>query len=217
MTTPAASPPSPPRTGNHGIESYYRLHARIYDATRWSFLFGRDAVLARATVTHPAPERILEVGCGTGRNLVKLARCFPRAQITGVDLSDAMLAIARQKTAASADRVSLVRRAYDTPVDLTRGHDLVLCSYALSMFNPGFDAAIAAARRDLAPGGRFALVDFHATRFRWFSRWMRVNHVRMDGQLRPVLRESFVPVIEQLHAAYGGVWEYLLFVGRGNR
>lgn len=197
-----------------GIEGYYRLHAGIYDATRWSFLFGRDAILDRAAAANPAPTRILEVGCGTGRNLVALARRFPRAQITGVDLSGDMLAVARRKTMAFGSRVTLLQRAYAEPVAAARGHQLVLCSYALSMFNPGFEAAIAAAHRDLAPGGHLALVDFHATPLRWFGRWMGVNHVRMDGQLRPLLRQTFSPVTERICPAYGGVWEYLLFVGR---
>jgi hypothetical protein len=73
---------------------------------------------------------------------------------------------------------------------------------------------IVAAARDLAPGGRFALVDFHATRVRGFARWMGVNHVRMDGQLRPILRRTFTPAIDELSNAYGGVWEYLIYVGR---
>ncbi|AOS43272.1 ubiquinone/menaquinone biosynthesis methyltransferase [Lacunisphaera limnophila] len=204
-----AAPERPP-----GIEAYYRMHAGIYDATRWSFLFGRDAILERAAAAQPAPARILEVGCGTGRNLVALARRFPRAQITGVDLSGEMLAIARRKTTPYGSRVTLLRRAYDAPVAAARGHQLVLCSYALSMFNPGFEAAIEAARRDLVPGGHLALVDFHATRQRWFARWMGVNHVRMDGHLRPLLRETLSPVTDRVCRAYGGVWEYLLYVGR---
>lgn len=203
-----ARPPSP------GVENYYRLHARIYDATRWSFLFGRDLAIELAAAAQPNPRRILEVGCGTGRNLVGLARRFPQATLTGVDLSDAMLAVARKKTADVGSRLTLVQRAYNAPLDPSHGHDLVLCAYSLSMFNPGFDAAIAAARKDLAPGGHFALVDFHATRFRWFARWMRVNHVRMDGHLRPMLRASFIPVVDQLRPAYLGTWEYLAFVGR---
>jgi S-adenosylmethionine-diacylgycerolhomoserine-N-methlytransferase len=197
-----------------GIESYYRLHARIYDATRWSFLFGRATILDRVAAVQPRPARILEIGCGTGRNLVALARRFPGAQLTGVDISDSMLAIARDKTAALGPRVNLLQRAYGPALDAPGGHDLVLCSYALSMFNPGFDQAIVAARRDLAPGGHFALVDFHATCCPWFSRWMGINHVRMDGQLRPQLAHRFVPIVNELHSAYGGVWQYLLFVGR---
>jgi len=209
---PSPVPPAPAR--DPGIEGYYRLHAGIYDATRWSFLFGRGAILAHAAAALPAPARILEVGCGTGRNLAALARMFPRAQLTGVDLSGEMLAIARRKTAAYGSRVTLLRRAYDAPVDAARGHQLVLCSYALTMFNPGFAAAIAAAHRDLVPGGHIAVVDFHATRLRWFARWMRVNHVRMDGQLRPLLRGQFAPVTDRVCPAYGGAWDYLLFVGR---
>lgn len=197
-----------------GIEGYYRLHAGIYDATRWSFLFGRDAILRCAAAAQPAPARILEVGCGTGRNLTALARIFPRAQITGVDLSGSMLAIARRKTAAYGSRIRLLQRAYDAPVAAAQGHQLVLCSYALSMFNPGFEAAIAAAHRDLVRGGHLAVVDFDATRFPWFARWMGFNHVRLDGQLLPRLREKFSPVTDRRRPAYGGVWDYLLFVGR---
>jgi len=214
MTFPQAStPPTPPRRAR-GIESYYRLHARIYDVTRWSFLFGRNAILDRVAAGQPEPALILEIGCGTGRNLVKLARRYPDAQLTGVDLSGSMLAIARAKTATFGPRVSLHQRSYGPALDTLGGYNLVLCSYALTMFNPGFEQAITAACRDLAPGGHFALVDFHATRFQWFSRWMGVNHVRMDGQLRPLLQDSFVPVASELHSAYGGIWQYLLFIGR---
>jgi S-adenosylmethionine-diacylgycerolhomoserine-N-methlytransferase len=212
--TPPEAPPPPPKPDRGGIEGYYRWHARIYDATRWSFLFGREEVLQRVASVGPAPTRILEIGCGTGRNLLSLARRFPKAEITGVDLSAAMLAVAARKSAPYGPRVRLVQQAYNAPLGATAGFDLVLCSYALSMFNPGFEAAIAAAERDLVPGGRFALVDFHATQVRGFARWMGVNHVRMDGQLRPILRRTFAPTIDELRNAYGGVWEYLIYVGR---
>jgi len=143
--TPPAAPPSAPEPIGGGIEGYYRWHARIYDATRWSFLFGRDAVLDRVAAVQPAPARILEVGCGTGRNLRNLARRFPKAEITGVDLSPAMLAVAAKTNADYGPRVRLVRQAYAAPLGATAGFDLVLCSYALSMFYPVFEAAIAAA------------------------------------------------------------------------
>jgi S-adenosylmethionine-diacylgycerolhomoserine-N-methlytransferase len=197
-----------------GIESYYRLHARVYDATRWSFLFGRQAILAAAGSVQPAPRRILEVGCGTGRNLAELAWRFPRAEITGLDLSAEMLAIARRKLAPHGDRIRWEQRAYDAPLGAVEGFDLVLFSYALSMFNPGFETALAAARRDLAPAGCLAVVDFHRTRRRWFGRWMGVNHVRMDGHLRPALGPGLQPLHDEVCPAYGGLWEYFLFVGR---
>jgi S-adenosylmethionine-diacylgycerolhomoserine-N-methlytransferase len=203
---PASSP------AETAVEKYYRFHSRIYDATRWSFLFGRTAVID--SFAGIAPQNILEVGCGTGRNLVELGRRFPRARVTGVDLSDIMLDLARRKTVSFGPRVQLLRQAYAAPLNEPPGYDLVLFSYALSMFNPGYEAAIAAARRDLVPGGRIAVVDFHDSRFGFFERWMGMNHVRMNGQLRPLLQSHFTPVTDRLCPAYAGLWRYLLFVGR---
>ncbi len=201
---------SPPATA---IERYYRLHSRIYDATRWSFLFGRTAILDDLAL-ETTPARILEVGCGTGKNLAALAERFPQAAITGVDLSGTMLALARRKVERFGNRVRLEHRAYAASASEPATFDLVLFSYALSMFNPGYEAAIEAAHGDLAAGGHIAVVDFHDTPLPAFAAWMQVNHVRMEGHLRPKLRSLFTPVTDRLHGAYGGVWQYLLFVGR---
>jgi S-adenosylmethionine-diacylgycerolhomoserine-N-methlytransferase len=207
-TAPATAP-----VGNSPIESYYRLHSHIYDATRWTFLFGRLAILREAAAV-TRPTRILEVGCGTGKNLVNLCRLFPESEVAGVDLSETMLDVARRKTAALGSRVRLVHGAYGPAVQSERPVDLILFSYALSMFNPGFAEAIATAHRDLAPGGHIAVVDFHDTRLAFFERWMGVNHVRMNGQLEPLLNAQFERRSHHLKAAYGGFWRYLLFLGR---
>jgi S-adenosylmethionine-diacylgycerolhomoserine-N-methlytransferase len=192
---------------NSSLKGYYALHSRIYDATRWTFLFGRESIL-RLSAKIAAPERILEVGCGTGRNLRSLRRIFPEADITGVDLSGDMLDIARRKT----DGVRLIQQAYDAP--LTGKYDLVLFSYALSMFNPGWEAALQAAKADLRPGGILAIVDFSHTGFSFFRKWMGFNHVRMEGHLWPQSRVDFEPVVDEVRAAYAGVWHYGLFIGR---
>src|SRR5262249_12988537 len=142
------------------IERYYRLHARIYDATRWSFLFGRTALI-RELARSAAPSRVLEVGCGTGKNLVALAEAFPSATITGIDLSEAMLEVARTKTARFGNRMRLLSQAYGSTPSAAPEYDLVVFSYALSMFNPGYEEAIVAASHDLVPGGRIGVVDFH--------------------------------------------------------
>ena len=196
-----------PKTIGEGIEGYYKIHAAIYDATRWTFLFGRNAILHEIP---SQPRKILEVGCGTGKNLAELRRYFPGAELTGVDLSADMLNVARKKL---GEDVNLVERSYDSP--MTEGDfDLVLFSYALTMFNPGFETAIAAAAKDLKPGGHIAVVDFHDSRFNGFESWMGMNHVRMNAQLQPILEEQFEPVTNKLCNAYGFVWRYLMFVGQ---
>ena len=194
------------------LERYYQFHSRIYDATRWSFLFGRESVLMRASCV-AKPQRILEVGCGTGRNLPGLRRRFPQAHITGVDLSEQMLAIAATKV--RDDKTTLLRRSYSAPVhEEGKRFDLVLFSYALSMFNPGWEQAIDAAWDDLAEDGCIAVVDFSDSYFSWFRNWMGVNHVRMEGHLWPYLNRKFTPLLDERFAAYGGVWNYGIFIGR---
>lgn len=194
------------------VEGYYRWQSVIYDATRWSFLFGRSVVIDRVARL-AEPKRILEVGCGTGRNLAELARRFPQAQLMGLDVSADMLAITEKKMAGERARVELVKRRYDQPLR-AGSFDLVLCSYALSMFNPGWEEAVACAVADLAPGGLFALVDFHDSRFPLFRQWMGVNHVRMEGHLLPGLEDRFETLIAERHSAYGGIWEWVVYVGR---
>ncbi|MEZ4680320.1 MAG: class I SAM-dependent methyltransferase [Caldilineaceae bacterium] len=195
------------------LTRYYQFHAKIYDATRWSFLFGR-AALIDALRSRCRARRILEVGCGTGRNLCALTQAFPEAEITGIDLSPDMLAIAKKNLAPFQDRVQLRCEAYGSASVQVPRYDLILFSYALSMFNPGWEAAIADAHADLFPGGTMAVADFHLTTIPPFARWMATNHVRMNGHLLPKLRSHFSPAACDISPAYGGLWHYFLFIGR---
>lgn len=191
------------------MERYYRLHASLYDATRWSFLFGRNAILHRLPPGFH-PEHILEIGCGTGRNLLALRRRFPQANLTGVDVSGAMLAKARARLAGLG--VDLHHGPYRRGL-APRPFDLILCAYCLSMVNPGWEEIVGQAVGDLSPNGRLAVVDFHDTPSRLFRRWMGCNHVRLEGQLLPGLDARCVAETCEIRPAYAGWWRYLLFVG----
>ncbi|HKJ31685.1 MAG TPA: class I SAM-dependent methyltransferase [Balneolales bacterium] len=194
------------------LKQYYKFHSLFYDSTRWSFLFGRYKIIQRCLKSGIQPDSILEVGCGTGKNLKVLTRDFPDSQITGIDISSAMLTKARNKVELS--RVALKEDYYELETFDQRTFDLILFSYSLSMMNPGWDRAIANACEHLKPGGHIAVVDFFDSNFSWFKRWMGVNHVRMDGHLKGELRKYFDPVDDQVKKAYLGVWDYLLFIGK---
>lgn len=197
------------------LRGYYRWHAKFYDATRWAFLFGRRGLITTVADQVKTPARILEIGCGTGKNLVALAEAFPGARITGLDLSSDMLDCARAKIAPFADRIELLHRPYDGPVTGEEGKfDLIVISYALSMINPGFDEVIRLCRGDLREGGVIAVVDFHETRWTWFRKWMGVNHVRMEGQILAQLDAGYEAVVRQIGRGYGDLWRYVTFVGR---
>ena len=195
------------------VQRYYRLHSHIYDATRWSFLFGRGRLMRRIATDCPAG-RILEVSCGTGGNLLDLSGAFPDAEIVGLDVSQDMLRIAGRKLTARGCRAELLHRAYDHPLRPERPFDLVVFSYCLSMINPGWDRAIQCAGRDLAPGGWIGVVDFHDSPCPLLKRWMALHHVRMEGHLLPRLGEQFVRRNAEVRRAYLGLWSYFTFLGR---
>lgn len=194
------------------MRNYYQFQSKIYDATRWSFLFGRNELLRKIPFSKP-PEHIVEVGCGTGHNLKLLAKVFPGKQITGIDVSTDMLTIARRKV-GSFSNIQLREEAYgNQPSNFSQAPDLVLFSYALTMINPQYSAIILQACEDLADGGRIAIVDFHSTPVKWFKQHMEKNHVRMEGHMDSLLKRSFQPLRFEVRKAYGGLWNYFFFVG----
>ena len=201
-----------PALGRSQIVRYYRLHARIYDLTRWTFLKGREELIRRVAA-QCQPRRILEVGCGTGKNLLHLGLLFPEAQLWGLDLSPNMLARASEKLRGLRHRLTLIEAAYDRPVASSQ-FDLVVFSYALSMFNPGWDAALKTASHDLSPGGVIAVVDFHDSASKMFKQWMGLNHVRLDSHLLPRLEDLLSSWECTVRPACCGLWSYFLFVGR---
>src|SRR6266478_2404665 len=87
----------------------YRHQRHIYDFTRKYYLLGRDRMLDELRLEPNA--RVLEVGCGTARNLIRLGRMHPSLSLCGLDASDAMLqtaALAVARTGLS-DRIALKR------------------------------------------------------------------------------------------------------------
>ena len=199
------------------LKKYYRLHSTVYDLTRWSFLFGRGSLM-KLLATHPGLNSVLEVGCGTGTNLLALARQFPNANLTGVDISTEMLDIARKKLSVFDNRTKLLENQYqasfDENGDAEVKYDLVLFSYSLSMFNPGWESAIRCASSQVKQDGLVAVVDFHGSDHEGFRNWMGFNHVKMEEHLVPVLRDHFSELECRVKPAYGGLWHYFQFVGR---
>ncbi len=127
------------------MDATYAWQRHIYDVTRKYFLFGRDRLIA--TLEVPPGGTVLEVGCGTGRNLIQVARRYPTARLFGFDISEAMLTTARAsiERAGLADRITL-KQADATNFDAgalfgEAQYDRVFFSYTLSMI-PNWKAAL---------------------------------------------------------------------------
>lgn len=197
------------------MQQYYQLQSKIYDATRWSFLFGRKRIIRELPLSISRPVRILEVGCGTGYNLVRLAKQFPQAELIGLDVSPDMTALSQKSTRAFSERVQIIQAPYQKDHQLFADQvDVVLFSYSLTMINPQWSELILQAKKDLKPGGFIAVTDFHDSPLTWFKRHMSNHHVRMDGHLLPLLEKEFTPLIREIPSAYGGIWQYLVYIGK---
>jgi ubiquinone/menaquinone biosynthesis C-methylase UbiE len=74
-------------------------------APTWETRLGPHHLLAlEQAVAGLAPARVLDVGTGTGKAALALADWFPDAEVTGIDLSPAMLAEAERRDAAGRVR-----------------------------------------------------------------------------------------------------------------
>lgn len=155
------------------MDRIYRGQRHIYDLTRKYYLFGRDRVIDDLAVEDGGT--ILEIGCGTGRNLIRAARRWPKAQLFGIDISEVMLATAHRHVAAAglAGRITLAQgdaAAFDPQALFARARfDRVVFSYTLSMI-PSWREALAQGMAATLPTGRLDVVDFGA-QSGWPSVW----------------------------------------------
>jgi SAM-dependent methyltransferase len=142
---------------------YRFLHSRagaVHLALNFDGRFDRRGYAAHAGIVAAcvdrAPGTVLELGCGRGYNLARLAACWPRARLAGVDITPTHLAQARASDAAG--RAGWLRADFhDLPLD-THSVDLV---FEIESVCHATDPArvLAEARRVLRPGGRLVCLD----------------------------------------------------------
>lgn len=104
-----------------------------------------------------APADILDLGCGTGEITSRLARLFTTARLTGVDLIEPHLALARARYADLGTRVRFRQAdAFDLPFERA-SFDLVVCRHVLQAV-PHPERVLAEMVRVTRPGGRLHLL-----------------------------------------------------------
>jgi ubiquinone/menaquinone biosynthesis C-methylase UbiE len=106
---------------------------------------------------HGDPHDILDVGCGTGEISSRLAELFPRARVTGIDLIERHLEIARSRYAALGERLRFHQAdAFELPF-ANQGFDLVVCRHVLQAV-PHAERVIAEMVRVARPGAALHLL-----------------------------------------------------------
>ena len=180
------------------MDRIYRRQRYIYDFTRKYYLFGRDRLI-RELGLRPG-ERVVEIGCGTARNLIAIARRYPQARLYGLDASSEMLKSAAEAVARAGltGRIALAHGYAEalTPAMFgeSEAFDVCIFSYSLSMI-PEWNQALKAACAVLSPSGRVHVVDFGDLTGlgRWgraaLLAWLRLFHVVPRAELLQSLEE----------------------------
>ena len=201
------------------MDTVYRHQRHFYDLTRKFYLLGRDRLIRE--LQPPREGAVLELGCGTGRNLIAAAKAYPDVHFYGLDISRNMLETAQKNIdkAGLSARVTLIEGDAADPA-ATAGlgvevFDRVFYSYTLSMI-PIWREALTAGAARLQPGGRIHVVDFGQQERLpgWFGRllfaWLKSFHVTpregLEGELKAVAARTGGRLT--FHRLYGGYTDY---------
>lgn len=147
---------------------WYDIFARFYDlAIGWLYRPHRADLIAAAAI-EPGM-RVLDLACGTGQNFEHImAALGDEGELIGVDLSPGMLGKAQRRIDRNGwtDRAQLVCHdaATLTPELVGGPVDVVICALGLSVI-PEYEDAFRGTWEQLREGGRYAIMDVHATRW----------------------------------------------------
>jgi ubiquinone/menaquinone biosynthesis C-methylase UbiE len=130
-----------------------------------------------------APTAVLDIGCGTGRLLVKAAALWPGARLLGVDPAKRMVEVARERVPTATIEVA---GAEALPVP-DASVDLVLTCVSFHHWNDRVHGLREAARV-LPPGGRLCLADITVPV--WVSRLLRGTKAASSSGLRSFITEA---------------------------
>ncbi|HZY52731.1 MAG TPA: methyltransferase domain-containing protein [Reyranella sp.] len=197
------------------MDRIYRRQRHVYDFTRKYYLLGRDRLIRR--LDPPGGSRVLEIGCGTARNLIVAARTYPGVRFFGIDISSEMLETARRVVEREGLFDIRLARADATSFDPALlfgvpGFSRIFVSYSLSMI-PGWQDVLGRALTWLAPGGELHVVDFGGQERLpgWFRtglrQWLDLFHVTPRDELEAELtllglRSGAITVFERPYRGY---------------
>jgi trans-aconitate 2-methyltransferase len=190
-----------------------------WDAARYDRVSNPQLEWGRRVTARLAPvpgERILDLGCGTGRLTVEIAMAASGGQVVGLDPSAAMLAVARQATPALTSAVKPASLSYargnGSALPFAGVFDAVFSNATLHWI-ADHDSVFRSVYNALRPGGRFvaqcgggpnlarlysraASLMRNSAFVRFFGGWRNPWHFVLPDATRPALLRAGFDVID---------------------
>lgn len=215
MTMKTSAPEGIQSPAMHAMDRMYRWQHNFYDLTRKPYLLGRDRLITE--LAPPDGACVLEIGCGTGRNLITAAYTWPNARFFGYDVSAVMVEHAQNavRRAGLEGRIRLALGdacAFDARATFgVTSFERIYFSYVLSMI-PHWRRALSDAASLLEPGSSLHIADFGdqhgmSTLSRaMLNKWLSIFHVspRMDLQSELRLLARTRGLQDRCQNIYGG-------------
>jgi ubiquinone/menaquinone biosynthesis C-methylase UbiE len=188
------------------------------DNTLQQYLFVpvHQTTLQLAVRPLPHPRRILDVGCGTGRLLRQARRCYPTAELVGVDLAGQMVAAASAVTPTTL-AVGYVHGRVECLPFTDEVFDLIVATLSLRHWTD-LPAGIAEIGRVLTPGGVVVLADVYPSCRRGPALTMlRRRHAVVPAELAMALAAHHLDVIGRDHTSWFGLPDVQVIAARRQR
>lgn len=191
--------------------------APFYDVASWAMSLGQEPAIRRRTIAAAAltpGEKVLDVGCGTGRLALKAWEAVrPDGEVYGIDASEKMIEVARNKVENAGVPVRFQLAAIEDLPFAEGEFDVVLSTFMMHHLPDDLKAkGFKEAARVLAPGGRLLVVDLADSTRSLLGRLTGIiGHSMPEGYvagLKSGMGGAALENVEELPSRYG----YLAFI-----
>ena len=161
----------------HSIQDgYLSVEAALsYDFISQYLLLPNETVIRQELINtvQEQPQRILDLGCGTGSTTLMLQQAFPQAEVVGLDLSPYMLVVADNKAQQAELNIQFLQGSAERTEFSDRSFDLITASLLFHEI-PSLIATtiLQESYRLLKTGGEIAILDGNQPLLR-YTGWLK--------------------------------------------
>jgi len=163
---------------------YFDRWAKTYDDGRISRWFQHTQELVISFMSLRKDSYVLDVGCGTGYAVLRLASLIPYGKACGIDISSAMIEQARAKTPHKfVHQIEFTEATAENIPHLKDTFDNVICTNSFHHYKDSV-RALREIMRVLKPGGQFVIME-NAPDLSWYTwLWDRILRIGEKGHVR---------------------------------